>query len=1078
MTNQEFYQKPRQGLLKLNVKMRFLYTMFVTLFVISLLSVQAFSQGRSITGKVVSSKDNVPLPGVNVVIKGTNLGTVTDANGQFNLSADDNAILVISQIGMETQEVAVGSRSSIDVRLTESTAVLEEVVVTALGISQEKRALGYAVSTVSGASVAETQRPNFMASLQGRVPGLTVVSTSGLPGSSTSLNLRGVASLTGNNQPLIVVDGLPVDNRIMNQHSLVTDGDNRNNDYINRAADINPNDIESVSILKGPEAAALYGQDGASGAIIITTKKGSSGEVKIVYDNNFGFQKHYRFPKVQTIYGRGNFGYDDPATQETQYFGPKYADGSTVYNNVDAFFKTGSTQNHNLSVEGGSKGLTNRLSVNYYTQEGVVPNTDYDKFSARLSSSLKFDEKLEFVSSINYILSTNSKAIRGTNGPLLSVLSWPVNDDMSVYLNPDGTRKRLLPDSPPTYYAEPNNPFFTANKNQLLDKTNRFISNITLNYDPVKWLTLTGQMGADIFSTNGNNFTHPESGGGVSAAVTNNIVAGGFIENYLEDSKLFNGQFLSTFRKDIGKFKTSLLLGASFYDKNYETNALYGSALQLKEFNSMNNTTVTTRNYKTSVIRQRMGSVFGNFTVNYGDLVYMSVTGRNDWSSTMPVQNNSFFYPSVSMSFVFTELEALQNVSWLSFGKLRASYAEVGRDAPPYNVRSALTGRVTTGGGFTYNFWGGNEDLKPERAKGYEIGTELKFLKGRLSADLSVFKNDRINQIASQRLSYGTGFIFGLLNGGEISVRGVELQLTGSPVVINDFEWNIIANFSKSKSKAVELPAEVKEYYNSDTWLYGNARGSAFPSNLQSFYSAQSYPNYNWDYLQRGLGSATAIGGYTYERNRNGDILINPASGLPIKTADFLPIGERTPDFMLGLTNSFTYKNFSLSFLLDFRKGGDVFNGNEMYLFNNGLSTRQINREDPIVIQGVLKDGLENSDTPTVNTMQLTPFTLGTTYGNAFAESDFVEHDINWLRLRDITFAYSLPASVLSKTKVIRTASLFITATDLFLITNYTGADPMVNGTTAATSGAGAFGFDYGTLSLPRTISTGIRISL
>jgi hypothetical protein len=456
--------------------------------------------------------------------------------------------------------------------------------------------------------------------------------------------------------------------------------------------------------------------------------------------------------------------------------------------------------------------------------------------------------------------------------------------------------------------------------------------------------------------------------------------------------------------------------------------------------------------------------------VNYGDLVYLSVTGRNDWSSTMPVQNNSYFYPSVAMSFVFTELEALQNVSWLDFGKLRASYAEVGKDAPPYNVRSALTGRTTTGGGFTYNFWGGNEDLKPERAKGYEIGTELKFLKGRLGVDLSVFKNDRISQIASQRLSYGTGFIFGLLNGGEISVRGIELQLTGTPVVINDFEWSIIANFSKSKSKAVELPAEVKEYYNSDTWLYGNARGSAFPSNLQSMYSETAYPNYNWDYLQRGLGSATAIGGYTYERNKNGDILINLLVGYQLKLLTSCQLVNVHPIFMLGLTNSFKYKNFNLSFLLDFRRGGDVFNGNEMYLFNNGLSTRQVNREDPVIIKGVLKDGLENSSTPTVNTLQITPYTLGSTYGNAFAESDFVEHDINWVRLRDITLAYTLPSSLLSKTKVIKTASLFITATDLFMVTNYTGADPMTNGTTAATNGAGAFGFDYGTLSLPRTI--------
>jgi TonB-linked SusC/RagA family outer membrane protein len=1078
MTIREFYQKPRQGLV-MNVRWRALSVLLLMLFVTTLSAFEAVAQERSITGKVMSAKENAPIPGVNILIKGTNRGTVTDQNGQFTLLASDGDILVVSQIGMEGQEITVGARTTIDISLAESTAVLEEVVVTALGISQEKRGLGYAVSTVSGSSVSETQRPNFMASLQGRVPGLTVVSTSGLPGSSTSITLRGVASLTGSNQPLIVVDGLPVDNRVTNQHSMVTDADNRNNDYINRAADINPSDIESLTILKGPEAAALYGQDGASGAIIITTKRGASGAVKIGYDNNFGWQTHYLFPEVQKVYGRGNFGYDDPSTQETQYFGPKYADGSTFYNNVDAFFKTGTTQNHNLSVEGGSQALTNRLSVNYYTQEGVVPNTDYEKFSAKLSTSSKFAEKLEFVSSINFILSSNSKAVRGINGPLLGVLTWPANDDMTVYLNPDGTRRRLLPDAPPTYYGEPNNPFFTMNKNVLQDKTNRFISNIMLNYDPVKWLTITGQMGADVFSTQGNNFNHPESGGTISPVITtNNIVAGGYIENYLEDSKLFNGQLLSTFRKDIGKFKTSLLIGTSFYDKNYETNTIYGSGLQLKEFNSINNTTPTTRNNKASIIRQRMASVFGNLTVNYSDLIYLSVTGRNDWSSTMPVQNNSYFYPSVAVSFVFSELAALENLSWLSFGKLRASYAEVGKDAPPYNVKSALIGRAYTGGGFNYNFWGGNPNLKPERAEGFEIGTELKFLKGRVGVDFSVFKNDRINQIASQRLSYGTGFVFGLLNGGHISVRGVELQLTATPVVINDFEWNVTVNFSKSESKVIELPAEVKEYYNSDTWIYANARGSAFPSNLQSLFSATAYPNYNWDYLQDGLGSATAIGGLTYERNSNGDILINPANGLPVKTADFLPIGERTPDFMLGLINSFTYKDFSLSFLLDFRKGGDVFNGNEMYLFNNGLSTRSLNREEPVVIKGVLKDGLQNSANPTVNTIQLSPYILGSTYGTAFAESDFVEHDINWVRLRDITLAYTLPSSVVSKSRIFKTASVFVTATDLFLITNYTGADPMTNGTTAATNGAGAFGFDFGTLSLPRTISTGIRVSL
>src|SRR5688572_7612944 len=294
MTIREFYQKPRQGLVKLN-RGPGLTLLFVMIFVCNLMAFQAEAQERSVTGKIVSSKDNAPLPGVNVLIKGTNKGTVTDMNGQFTLMASDGDILVISQIGMEGQEITVGSRSNIDISLAESTSVLEEVVVTALGISQEKRGLGYATQTVTGEEVAQTQRPNFLSSLQGRVAGLTVTPTSGVPGASVSVTLRGVSSIGGSNQPLIVMDGLVVNNSTLNQHNMVSDGDNRNNDYSNRGADINPNDIETITVLKGPEAAALYGQDGASGVIVITTKKGSQGG-KIFYDNSFGFQKTYLFP--------------------------------------------------------------------------------------------------------------------------------------------------------------------------------------------------------------------------------------------------------------------------------------------------------------------------------------------------------------------------------------------------------------------------------------------------------------------------------------------------------------------------------------------------------------------------------------------------------------------------------------------------------------------------------------------------------------------------------------------------------------------------------------------------------------
>jgi hypothetical protein len=348
--------------------------------------------------------------------------------------------------------------------------------------------------------------------------------------------------------------------------------------------------------------------------------------------------------------------------------------------------------------------------------------------------------------------------------------------------------------------------------------------------------------------------------------------------------------------------------------------------------------------------------------------------------------------------------------------------------------------------------------------------------------DVSWYRNDRLQQIVTnQRISYATGGVLATLNGGSFSNSGIEIQLNGSPVSHQNFGWDVHLNFTQTKSKVLELPAIQPEYYNSDTWLYGNARGSVFPDNLQEF-----YPTLNLDYNQAGIGTMTSIGGVDYLRNDNGDVLINPTTGLPVLTSNFIPIGDRNPDFTIGITNSFRFKNLSLSFLVDLRKGGDVFNGNEMYLVRNGLSTRTLDRETPRIIEGVLRDGNENTATPTVNTIQVVPYTMLTTatsgltsntYYNSLPESEFVEHDINWMRLRDVTISYQLPESVLGL-KGLRTASVFVTGTDLILLTNYTGADPSINGTTAGTSGVGAYGFDFGSLALPRTISFGVRLGL
>ncbi|QIP12318.1 SusC/RagA family TonB-linked outer membrane protein [Spirosoma aureum] len=1035
--------------------------------------VEAYAQDRVVTGKVTSATDGAVLPGANIQVKGTSRGTTTDGNGNYKIAVGSNSSLVISLIGMVSQTVEVGSRDQINVSLLESSSELNEVVVTALGIKQEKRALGYSVGEVKGTDISNAQRDNFLVGMQGRVAGLTMTTTSGTPGASASIQLRGASSIGGNNQPLFVVDGLPIDNRTFNQGALVSNRPNRDNDYLNRAADINPNDIESITVLKGPEAAALYGIDASSGAIVITTKKGAKGPGRVTYDNRFQSTEVYRFPEAQTTYGRGTLGYSN--ANATTYFGPKYAADAPIYDNVHSFFKKGFTQVHNVGIEGGSDNATYRLSTNYTNQSGVVPTTGYKRLSVRLTGTAKISPKLDVMTSFNYVNTQVDKAIRGNNGFLLGLLSWPANDDITNYLNPDGTRRILLGS---INQQEPDNPFFSVNKNKSGDITNRTITNFQLNYNPTPWLSLTGRFGADIYSTQSNLFLNPESWQGTDATL-GGFTTKGSVENALENNQLLNGNLLATVKKNFGKLSTSLLLGTTIDDRSYKVTTAYGEKLYLPDFNSTNNTDPTTQRNKYTQTQQRLQSVLGSLTLNYDELLILTLTGRNDWSSTLPAANRSFFYPAASLAFNFSDLPGLKNRgNTFYYGKLRASYGQTGRDAPPYQVNSTLVPQTSTGGGFAYGFYGSNPNLKPERGESYELGTELMFFGGRLGLDFAYYNKTLSQQIVTQRLSYGTGFIFGLLNGGTFNNRGVELQLKGSPVKKADFGWDVILNFTKLKTDVKSLPAEVPEYYNSDTWVYLNARSSAFVNNLQSYFPSDNpaYRSYNFNYYQRGSGSATAIGGYSYARNKNGDILVNPANGLPITNANFLPIGDRNPDFSIGLTNSFRYKSLSLSFLLDIRKGGDVFNGTAMYLWRNGLSKKSLDRDTPVVFKGVLRDGKEDTGTPTPNTIQVIPSLRSTDYYNSVPESEFVEKDINWLRLRDVTISYVLPSSVLNKGKVFKQASVFVNGTDLFLLTNYTGADPNVNGTTATSGGVGAAGIDYGTLSVPRGLSAGFRI--
>lgn len=540
---------------------------------------------------------------------------------------------------------------------------------------------------------------------------------------------------------------------------------------------------------------------------------------------------------------------------------------------------------------------------------------------------------------------------------------------------------------------------------------------------------------------------HPESNrsGGV---------IGGALDQATDNNRTLTSQYVLSANKKFGKLNISGLVGQALYDFNYNSLATRGEKFLDPNFISINNTDPLTQKSRNFIRQRRLMGVFGSATVGYNDVAYLTVTGRNDWSSTFPKASRSFFYPSASFSLVFTELlpeGKFRDV--LSFAKFRASAAQVGKEAPEYSTSQAYESQTTTGGGFSYGFTAPNPFLVPEKVNSYEIGTEMKFFKNRLGFDVAFYRTESQNQIIRDlRISYATGFILKVINGGRLWNQGLEVTLNAEPVRTSNFSWNTNLNFTKTNSRLTELPPGLPEFYSSDTWVFGNVRNGT-----------------------RLNGPLTTFTGNSYVRNTKGDILVSPLTGLPLTETVWNIVGDRNPDFVIGFVNSFSYKNFGLNFVLDIRKGGDVFNATELYMYSRGLSMKTLDRETPYTFRGVLKDGLENTDSPTTNTIQVTPY-----YNNAFysalADENFIERDVNWMRVKELSLRYTVPPSALSRSKLFKTANVFVTGNDLLLLTNYTGGDPGVNGTNTATGGSGGQGIDYGNLPLPKVFNVGINL--
>ncbi len=1031
---------------------------------LSLLTAAAASaqQRGTVRGRVTDSTGTRPVADAQVTVVGSQLGALTNAAGDYSIqnvpagSRQINARRIGYTAKTATVTVTDGGSVQANFSLDRQAAQLSQIVVTAFGQQTEARTLGSAVQTVQGSAIAETQRPNFVNALQGRIAGVEVNSSSGVPGASASITIRGVSSISGSNQPLFIIDGVPLDNKTQNTNVLASDApgsttafNNRGLDFTNRASDLNPEDIENVTVLKGPEASALYGIDAANGAIVITTKRGRPGTAGFEYSNNFRAETVREAPEVQRVYGPTTVAGD--LLGSFFYFGPQYAPGTTFYDNVDGFFQTGLQQTHNIAFSGAAvdNRANYRISTSYLRQEGVIPTSKYGRVNVNGTSSGQVTNWLRGDLSMIYANTDNTQPFKGSGGPLLGLLYWPGTDDARNWQTPSGQRRRI---TNLASASEQDNPYFALNKNRSETTNNRFFANLGFVVTPVRWGNVKTNVSVDNYANQTLVVRNPESTLGLS----NN----GVMDEATDVVRNVNGQALANLNRVAlgGGFAFDGFVGTQVRDDKSSVDALAGLDFLDPNFVSINNTLPSKRQGRTTLSQRRLVGAFGQAQLSFRDYAFLTVTGRNDWTSTIPEVRNSFFYPSVSGSFVFTD--AFPSLRRYMSGKIRGSYAQVGQDARPYADRPALESKLTVAGGYGYGFTGPNPSLAPESRRSAEGGLNVSFLDDRLTIDAAYYDWKRTDQIVNDiRGSYATGFILFNLNGASTTGHGLELQVTATPVRARRFSWDVQANFDRSRARTLALPNALPETYVSDTWLFGNVRNGTAP----------------------GL-STRSLTGFYYQRNKDCQLLIDPTTGLPLRSSVFVDAkcvntrGEtvvkgydRNPNFQVGLTNTLRYRQATLSFLLDMRRGGDVFNATQHDLTTRGLSTLTLDRERPRVIDGVLRDGRENSDTPTRNAIVVTPAQSPLFY-TGISEELFIERDINWVRLRDLSLRVQLPQ------RVIRNGSLFVSGTDLLLFTNYSGLDPVVNGNTAAVGGSGAQGIDFGNFPIPRGVNFGLRV--
>jgi TonB-linked SusC/RagA family outer membrane protein len=1043
----------------------------------------AFAQTRTVAGKVTSSQDGLGIPGVTVMVKGTTIGAITDFDGNYRIDVrPEHRTLVFSYVSMKTVEVALGTQTSINMVMDPDVFQIDEVVVTAIGIKREAKALGYAVQSVGGENVSRNASTNMINSMAGKVAGVSINSSSGAAGASSFMTIRGFSSITQNNQPLFVIDGVPIDN---SETASVTR--TAGVGLSNRAIDINPDDIESMNILKGGAATALYGIRAANGAVVITTKKGqASGKMNVSFTSSVTMEQVSQLGELQTTFAQGtnktfNPGVTTswgPRVDELRYDvnnkTPEYPLGVPVlfdpanpahaslpvaqtYDNLNSFFQTGVAYNNALSLSGGNERSSVYFSLSNLTHEGIVPNNTFQRTTATVSGETKLTDKITTSGRISYTNSGGTRIQQGSNtsGVMLALTRMPISFDM--------TGGSDDPANDPTSYMKPgglqrnayggggyDNPFWTANMNPFTDNVDRMIGNWGITYMATDWLTFNYKIGTDFYR---------DARKQIIAIGSRTFPSGEVWEDHFYRQDI-NSDLMANMNFDLSEdFKLTALVGNNMYQYKYQNLYSRIGGLVIPDFYNLSNAA----SQQTSEFhsKKRTAALYGDLGLDYKGMVYLNFTARNEWSTTLPDGANSFFYPSFSGSFIFTELPGLADNNILPFGKIRASYAIIGNDAPIF-ATSQLYVSAAVGDGWTptaiqfpafgtpaYNMSTtlANRELKPERTTTFEVGVDLRFVDNRIGLDLTYFDMNSEDLILPVPIAGSSGYTTANLNAASMTNKGIEAVLKLTPVRTKDFNWNIDFNFTKINNEVTLLAEGVPSVFlggfvgKQVRAVVGNPYGSIF--------------------------------GTDFLRDANDKLIIqsDPAKagyGYPINNPEDQNIGNVMPNWTLGINNSFSYKAFSLSFLWDIKNGGVMWNGTRGANLNFGMTPDSEARGQDYIFDGVKQSGGTNDIV--VQPDQAWYTTLGGGFngpGRPYVDPT------DWVRLRELYFGYSLPMSAISKVGL-KKAEIYFTGRNLLLFTDYDGVDPE----TSLYGADNAQGLDYYNMPGVKSFMFGIKIDI